>query len=316
MTDRRVVVTGVGTVNASTVGGRDALASALALGRSAIGPVRAFDVADLTSRLAAEVDEATVASLVDRDAARRLSRICRLALGACLLAVRDAGVDGRPRARHRGRHRAWRLHLEPRLRAGLPASRAGRTLADDLPEHRDEHDGGDRGHRHRRQGALDHREPGDARRRSCGGPRGSPDRSTAARTRWWRVASTSCSRKSTATSPRWARSPPCRAGRPKGVAPSPPITTARCWVKAPRSWCWRSSRCAQARGARIIAEIVEAAWGNVPTAPHTARPGRVDRDSPAARLIRACADAGRRAVLRRRQRRSRGRRLGARAARP
>jgi 3-oxoacyl-[acyl-carrier-protein] synthase II len=46
---------------------------------------------------------------------------------------------------------------------------------------------------------------------------------------------------------------------------------------------------AQARGARIIAEIVEAAWGNVPTAPHTARPGRIDRDSPAARLVRSCA---------------------------
>ena len=96
VTDRRVVVTGVGTVNASTVGGRDALTSALALGRSAIGPVRTFDAADLTSRLAAEVDEATVASLVDRDAARRLSRICRLTLGACLLAVRDAGIQGGP----------------------------------------------------------------------------------------------------------------------------------------------------------------------------------------------------------------------------
>ena len=63
MTDRRVVVTGVGTVNASTVGGRDALTSALALGRSAIGPIRSFDAADLTSRLAAEVDEATVAAI-------------------------------------------------------------------------------------------------------------------------------------------------------------------------------------------------------------------------------------------------------------
>ena len=28
---------------------------------------------------------------------------------------------------------------------------------------------------------------------------------------------------------------------------------------------------ARARGARIIAEIVAAAWGNVPVAPHTAR---------------------------------------------
>ncbi|MGH7367550.1 MAG: beta-ketoacyl synthase N-terminal-like domain-containing protein, partial [Candidatus Rokuibacteriota bacterium] len=93
---RRVVVTGLGTVNASTAGGRAALAGALALGRSAIGPVRAFDTVDLSSRLAAEVEEATLASLVDRDAARRLSRICRLALGACLLAVRDAVVAGGP----------------------------------------------------------------------------------------------------------------------------------------------------------------------------------------------------------------------------
>ena len=90
MTDRRVVVTGVGTLNASTVGGRDALAAALARGRSAIGPIRAFDAADLPSRLAAEVDDDSIAALVDPDAARRLSRICRLALGACLLAVQDA----------------------------------------------------------------------------------------------------------------------------------------------------------------------------------------------------------------------------------
>ncbi|MGH7399663.1 MAG: hypothetical protein ACRELW_19270, partial [Candidatus Rokuibacteriota bacterium] len=64
-TGHRVVVTGLGTVNGSTAGGRAALAGALALGRPAIGPVRAFDTADLTSRLAAEVDEATLASLVD-----------------------------------------------------------------------------------------------------------------------------------------------------------------------------------------------------------------------------------------------------------
>ena len=49
-----------------------ALAGALALGRSAIGPVRAFDTAAMSSRLAAEVDEATLASLVDRP--RRLGR--------------------------------------------------------------------------------------------------------------------------------------------------------------------------------------------------------------------------------------------------
>src|SRR4029077_12634475 len=93
---RRGVVTGLGTVNASTAGGREALAGALALGRSAIGPVRTFATTGCTSGLAAEVDEATLASLVGRGAARRLSRICRMALGACLLAVRDAGIAGGP----------------------------------------------------------------------------------------------------------------------------------------------------------------------------------------------------------------------------
>ncbi len=153
VTDRRVVVTGIGTVNASTAGGRDALAGALALGRSAIGPVRAFDTAAMSSRLAAEVDEATLASLVDRDAARRLSRICRLALGACLLAVRDADVAGGPGlgivvGTEHGDFTSSRDFAQGFLRRG-----PGRPLADDLPQHRDEHDGLHRGHRDRREGA-------------------------------------------------------------------------------------------------------------------------------------------------------------------
>ena len=41
--------------------------------------------------------------------------------------------------------------------------------------------------------------------------------------------------------------------------------------------------------ARIVAEIAEAAWGNVPTAPHTGRARRADVDSPVARLLRAPA---------------------------
>ncbi len=93
---RRVVITGIGTVNASTAGGREALAGALALRRSGIAPVRSFAADGLPSRLAAEVEDATLASLLDRDAARRLSRICRLTVAACLLAVRDAGIGGGP----------------------------------------------------------------------------------------------------------------------------------------------------------------------------------------------------------------------------
>ena len=86
----------MGTVNAATAGGTPALAGALEGAQSPIRPVRAFDVSGLPSRLAAEVDDAVLAGLVDRDTARRLSRICRLSLAACRLAVGDARIDGGP----------------------------------------------------------------------------------------------------------------------------------------------------------------------------------------------------------------------------
>ena len=93
---RRVVITGMGTINASTTGGSDAVAGALALGRSTIAPVTAFPLDGLESRLGAKIEPGVLGSLMDRDAARRLSRICQLTVVACELAVMDAGVGGGP----------------------------------------------------------------------------------------------------------------------------------------------------------------------------------------------------------------------------
>ena len=90
---RRVVVTGIGTVNALGAGGAPALAALLAAGRSAIGPVRSFDASHSASRLAAEIDEVALAGLVDADTARRLSRICRIAVAASSQAMADSGLD-------------------------------------------------------------------------------------------------------------------------------------------------------------------------------------------------------------------------------
>ena len=53
---------------------------------------------------------------------------------------------------------------------------------------------------------------------------------------------------------------------------------------------------ARARGARIVAELVEQAWGNVPASAHAARPGRADRGSPVGRLLAAHAVPGFRRV--------------------
>jgi len=88
----RVVVTGMGTVNALTSGGRGAVVEALAAERSGIGPLRAFAPEPGGSGLAAEVDDGRLAALIDGAEARRLSRICRLAVAACRLAVEDAAI--------------------------------------------------------------------------------------------------------------------------------------------------------------------------------------------------------------------------------
>lgn len=91
---RRVVITGMGSISAAGCGGSAAVADALARRTPAIAPLTAFALDGCGSRLAAEVDDARLMSLLDPEAVRRLSRICRMAVAACRLAVEDAGVEG------------------------------------------------------------------------------------------------------------------------------------------------------------------------------------------------------------------------------
>ena len=286
MPDHRVVVTGVGTINASTAGGRDALAGALALDRSAIGPVRGFDAAALTSRLAAEVDDAILASLIDRDAARRLSRICRLALGACVLAVRDAGVPSGPglgivvgtefgdftssRDFAHGFLTRGPAGLSPMIfpntvmntMASIAAIAIGAkapsvtvnqsTLAGDLAVAR---------------GA---RLIADGRTTAV--VAGGVDELF--QDVYQRLAEMG------ALSPMQSRAP--EGCRPYAADHNGPVLGEGATFVV-----LEGLEAARARGARVMAEIVEAAWGNVPTAPHTGRPARIDDRSPVGRLIRS-----------------------------
>ena len=286
MPDHRVVVTGVGTINASTAGGRDALAGALALDRSAIGPVRGFDAAAFTSRLAAEVDDAILASLIDRDAARRLSRICRLALGACVLAVRDAGVPSGPglgivvgtefgdftssRDFAHGFLTRGPGGLSPMIfpntvmntMASIAAIAIGAkapsvtvnqsTLAGDLAVAR---------------GA---RLIADGRTTAV--VAGGVDELF--QDVYQRLAEMG------ALSPMQSRAP--EGCRPYAADHNGPVLGEGATFVV-----LEGLEAARARGARVMAEIVEAAWGNVPTAPHTGRPARIDDRSPVGRLIRS-----------------------------
>jgi 3-oxoacyl-[acyl-carrier-protein] synthase II len=87
----RVVVTGVGVVDAGLVGGADALDRVLAARSAVIGATRG------PSQALAEspplVDDDALRALIDATEARRLSRACRLAVAAGRMALRDAGVE-------------------------------------------------------------------------------------------------------------------------------------------------------------------------------------------------------------------------------
>jgi 3-oxoacyl-[acyl-carrier-protein] synthase II len=89
---RRVVITGLGTVN--PLGSRvEEFWEALCAGRSGIGPIEQFDVSAFPVRFGGEVKGFDPAGLPDPRAARRMDRFSQFALHAALEAVRDSGLD-------------------------------------------------------------------------------------------------------------------------------------------------------------------------------------------------------------------------------
>lgn len=88
---RHVVVTGLGALTPAG-NDREATWQSLTAGKSAIGPITAFDPAGLPVRIAAEVRGFDPGELLDRKRLRRTARQSQLAIAAAREAVADAGL--------------------------------------------------------------------------------------------------------------------------------------------------------------------------------------------------------------------------------
>lgn len=87
----RIVITGVGSVSALGLGGGAWVATALAEARPAVGAVRAFSTEGCPSHLGGEVGD--LSPHLTPDEVRRLPRVSQLAVVACRLAAADAGIE-------------------------------------------------------------------------------------------------------------------------------------------------------------------------------------------------------------------------------
>ena len=101
MEKRRVVVTGLGTVNplGNTVAESWAAAKA---GQCGIAPITQFDTAGFKCKLAAEVKGFDPEAVVDKKEARKMARFTLLALAAANEAIQDSGLDTEANAKTTG----------------------------------------------------------------------------------------------------------------------------------------------------------------------------------------------------------------------
>ena len=101
MEKRRVVVTGLGTVNplGNTVAESWAAAKA---GQCGIAPITQFDTAGFKCKLAAEVKGFNPEAVVDKKELRKMARFTLLALAAATEAIQDSGLDPEANAKTTG----------------------------------------------------------------------------------------------------------------------------------------------------------------------------------------------------------------------
>ena len=89
---RRVVITGMGTVN--PIGKSvDEFWTGLKTGKCGIGPVTHFDPTGFNTTIAAQVNDYDTSAFLDKKDARRMARFIKFAVDASLQAVKDSGIN-------------------------------------------------------------------------------------------------------------------------------------------------------------------------------------------------------------------------------
>src|SRR5947209_5840403 len=92
MTRRRVVITGMGTVNPLS-GSVAEYWRGLCEGKSGVGPIQGMDTSAFKVKFGGEVKNFNPETHLDAKTARHLDRFAQFALVAAIDAVRDSGLD-------------------------------------------------------------------------------------------------------------------------------------------------------------------------------------------------------------------------------
>lgn len=92
MEKRRVVVTGLGTVNPTGNNVADSWEN-IKNGVCGIGPITGFDTASFKTKLAGEVKDFDPTAVIEKKDARKMARFTQLAVAAAAEAVSDSGLD-------------------------------------------------------------------------------------------------------------------------------------------------------------------------------------------------------------------------------
>ena len=92
MMKRRVVITGMGTVNPLGNSVEDSWKRVRA-NECGIGEIKSFDTSDFPVKLAGEVKNFNPDEIIGKKEARRMARFTQLAVAAADEAVKDSGID-------------------------------------------------------------------------------------------------------------------------------------------------------------------------------------------------------------------------------